>query len=556
MSEVCEENRIDPTVEQFLRICSQHYESLIERTNQLRRHGSPEAVLTWIEMVAGFAAMHHPGRFADGGIENAALELGCDIPRTLARGCQPISSTDAVPQKMSRRRVLHVATTILAIGGHTRTILNWIRKDFDSQHSLVLTHQAEAPIPSALPEAVAASGGQFVSVPDSAALIERARWLRRFAEEKADFVILHLNPNDIVPVVAFAHGTRLPVALVNVADQCFWVGSSVSDMIINLREISITTNRELRYTRNDRLLPIPLFEARRALERCSARKELGIPASHKMLLTVGRSIKYAPSRRQNFLQTTQKILDRNPEAHLYLVGVKEEDHVGAAGYVRHGRMHFVGPINDATVYQRASDVYLEGFPFGSQTALLESVLPGVPCVRVFAPPTPLLAAHDIALTGIADNPTDEEDYIRRAGEFIMNADQRQRIGEVLRERVLYYHVCESWNQYLEEIYRTLEQLSHTPFEIPCTGSSCRLVDLAISEYHGSKFVGGNLPVILDGVIRSGIMYAAYSLRQRGFHADSFRFVRMANYRRWWDLNSVRFAAKLLPHRVVYTMSSQ
>ena len=487
----------DPTVVSFLQLCNHHYESLFDKLLLLRAHASREAVLSWIEVMANFAAMTHSGRFADGAIENIALEIGCDLQSYRGRECKATSLIDAGSLKMTRRRILHVVTVATIIGGHTRTIVNWIRKDRDSQHSIVLTSQGSVQIPSSLYEAVSFSKGRFVSLPFSAPVVERARWLRRFALDTADFVILHLVPSDIVPIVAFADPGKVPVAMVNLADQCFWVGSSIADMVINLREISVTTNRDVRFTRNDKLLPIPICETGAGLGRLDARRELGIPESEVMLLSIGRSLKYSPSPRQNFFLTSSRILERHAEAHLYLVGVREEDHVRSPGYVYHSRMHFVGPVPDATVYQRASDVYLEGFPFGSQTALLESVLPGVPCVRVFAPATPLLATDDIALTGIVDNPRDEDEYVERASDFIRSRDNRCQTGEILRERILYYHVNEYWNQNLELIYQALEKLTHIPSPIARVTACVRPLDLAISEYHRTRFIGTNLAELVE-----------------------------------------------------------
>jgi hypothetical protein len=270
-----------------------------------------------------------------------------------------------------------------------------------------------------------------------------------------------------------------------------------------------------------------------------------------MLLSVGRPVKYHPSHRQNFFRTAKEILDRNSEAHLYLVGVKKEDHAGSPLFVHHNRMHLVGLVEDATLWQKASDVYLEGFPFGSQTALLESILRGIPCVRVFAPLTPLLAADDVALTGLVAPPVDEEEYIENVVDLICNRNKRIRIGEMLRERVLTNHVDRTWNKYLENIYQTLQDIRHKPSEIPKTNSSSRQIDLAISEYHGSRFIGNDLETVFRHVHKDYILGSAYPLRQSGFHSDAFRFVRLANVKQKWDWKSVLFTLKILPHRFIH-----
>jgi hypothetical protein len=300
------------------------------------------------------------------------------------------------------------------------------------------------------------------------------------------------------------------------------------------------------------MLPIPLFESRTELTKSSARRELQIPESQLVLLTVGRRVKFAPSARHNFFRTAREILLRNPEAHIYLVGVAAGDYASHPQFVAHERMHFVGPVDDATAYQRSADVYLEGFPFGSQTALLEAAMPGTACVPAFAPATALLATQDFALDGIADNPADEAGYVARASQFAADRDARTHVGSALREKVLHYHVAESWNGMLENIYSALEKLAHSPVSIPSTEGYRRPVDLAISEYHGTRFPQANKEEAVAEEVRGRITNSAYYLRVRGYHADAFRLLRIAHRKRSWNREALIYAAKILPHWLLFT----
>jgi len=73
----------------------------------------------------------------------------------------------------------------------------------------------------------------------------------------------------------------------------------------------------------------------------------------------------------------------------------------------------VGSIEDPSVYRAAADIYLEGFPFGSQTALLEAALVALPVVSSYAPLFPLLAANDDAIQDLITNPKEEQEYMER-----------------------------------------------------------------------------------------------------------------------------------------------
>ena len=539
----------DPEVYAFLTACSTYYEQLLQQLNELNTLGRPEATLTWIEMLAGFAAQNHAGRFADGAVENIALTLGRELSPSKQKPPSPLS-TCPPGETHKGRRVLHVATIGIGISGYMRMIINWVRKDRENRHSLILTRQDSTPIPPDLLEVIEESGGAIITFPATAPLLDRASWLRQLAPCYGDLAVLHLIPNDVVPIVAFAAETRIPIAQVNLADQCYWLGSTVADSTINLREVSRSINAPFRFTRNELMLPIPLRSPAR-LSRREARARLGISESECMLLTIGRAIKYTPSRRQSFFQTAIKILEANPQVHIYAIGVNANDHGRSRSFVNHDRMHFVGSLSDPGDYQRAADVYLEGFPFGSQTALLESVLPSVPCVRAVAPLSPVLAASDIAIEGIAPIPDNEAAYVDLANTYVSRPTERVELGRSLRERVLQFHVDGEWDATLADIYDRIDALRHVPEEISSTRPSMQTADLAISEYHGTRFVDVDSHRALESLVRRSIQGCAYSLRQHGAYADALRLVAMSNYKRWWwDRQSIAFAAKLVPHKLL------
>ena len=351
------------------------YYSILEFKNTV---GMQALELICIRQAALFAARCHTGRFADGGIENIALGLGVDLD------AQWPAAGDGPPYRPSRaepasgRRILHVATMVDGVGGLTRTIKNWIRHDPVSCHSLLIVRQGGAKVPSWLLETVQRSGGNLVVLPMGVPLSAKARWLQEIARSSADLVVLHHYSHDVVPILAFAVGGGPPVAVLNHADHLFWLGSTVADSVINQREIGRDLSEQRRFTRRNVVLPIPLEEPPGRLPRTEAKRLLGIPDDQVVLLSVGRSPKYIPSNGRNFFETASKILDRNTTAHIYLLGVARGD---VARYLRaepHERLHFLGRIEDPSVYQMAADVYMEGFPTGSQTALLEACLAGVP----------------------------------------------------------------------------------------------------------------------------------------------------------------------------------
>src|SRR5262249_27513816 len=156
----------------------------------------------YIQMAARFAWLMPTGRYADGQIENAAFKVGLALTGTGGEGLSGLSLNPA--RKEARRKVLHVATSVHNVGGHTKLIANWISNDPGTCHSLVITggssSQREDRIPRWLRGAVSDNGGRLIVLPPGG-LSSKALSLRAVAQQDVDVVILHHHPDDVVPVV-------------------------------------------------------------------------------------------------------------------------------------------------------------------------------------------------------------------------------------------------------------------------------------------------------------------------------------------------------------------
>lgn len=483
----------------------------------------PEAVLRAIGSTAQFAATFHAGRFADGAIENLALEIGSGLTGPLSSSVQQKSLARSRP---GRRRVLHVTSHVRGIGGHTRLIHHWVRRDTDSCHSLVVTDQSGAAVPDWLSESVEASGGELTVLPASAPIRWRANVLRQAAQQNADLVILHADPSDVIPTVAFATEDSPPVALVNHVDHLFWLGPSICDLAINLRTVGASLAAARRFVSANTVMPIPLADPQRALSRDESRRKLGIPQNQIVLLSVGRGEKYRPCGGFDFIATASKILASDSRLHLYVVG---ESLAGIRPHLRqavHGRMHFVGAIQDPSPYLAAADIYLESFPFGSSTALLEAALRGLPVVPGYAPLCPLLVTNDDALQELIFNPKDESEYIGRVAAFAASAQAREELGQGLRARLLVDHVGAGWLGRLSAMYATLERTVHRPALIPAAVPRITQDDIALSLWHVASD-GRTYNTAFDGSGLSSHRHRAFVAKDVGDYATARRSARMA-----------------------------
>jgi glycosyltransferase involved in cell wall biosynthesis len=525
----------------FLQANSDAYEWLISKIDSLGAMNDREAVLRQVVSTAHFAGVCHPGRFADGSIENIGLQIGSSL--TSGRSGAPHLPQSSVREN-SRRRILHVAGFVVGVGGHSRMLYHWLRNDRSSCHSVVLSDQIE-PIPHWFSEAVQAGGGDLLQLPPSLPLCERSSQLIALARQNVDLVVLHHGWCDVVPTVAFSSDDCPPVAVLNHADHVFWLGSSVADMVINLRSAGADHTAKRRFVSCNTVLPIPLLDQPRKVSRRDARSALGIPENQIVLLSVGRPEKYRPCGSFDFVATAGKILDRERNAHLYVVG---ESAAGIAPFLRsevHERLHFVGSLDDPSPYRDAADVYLESFPFGSTTALLEAALNGLPVVPAYAPLFPLLVASADSIGDLLPNPGSEQEYIERVMFLIAQPDQRAELGQTLRNRMLVDHVGEGWLTRLDSLYNETDHLTHAPRPIP---ESCCLFtaeDIGLSMWNVFSDGKTNYRRGLEDQRSTAFLHSSFVARQVGNFAKARGFAWRAVRENPFRIDSWRLLGKAM-----------
>jgi glycosyltransferase involved in cell wall biosynthesis len=420
-----------------------------------------------------------------------------------------------------------------------------VRNDHTSCHSLMVLNQKDRAVPQWLFEAVTSNGGELVVGTSELPLVKKAKWLRELARLSADLVVLHNGSFDVIPTVAFAVHDCPPVVKINNEDHSFWLGSSVSDMVINLRTAGAEHTVNRRFVSSNMVVPVPLHYPLTQVPQRDARRLLGITQAQIVLLSIGRPEKYRPSGPYDFVRTAGKILDRHPEAHLYVVG---ESLSGIAPYLRsplHKRLHFVGSIEDPSLYRAAADVYLESFPFGSQTALLEAALVALPVVSAYAPLFPLLVANDDAIQDLIDNPKNEQEYIERVDLLIQQPQRRMELGNILQKRLLIDHVGEGWLKRLFAVYQETDHLTHSPRIIPTSSCSTSEQDIGLSLWHIYTNGKDHSGSIYGDDTLAALSHTAFLAKYVGHYAKARRFAWRALCHDPYRLASWRLLAVML-----------
>jgi hypothetical protein len=423
------------------------------------RDGDPERAALWAYVAAGTGIFYGHSRLCSPALEALAGRLGRSI-------------ADAHPAVAdgSRRRWLHVFSETLAIGGHTALARRWIAAD-DSRdlHSVVATMQPRDAIEARIAATAAATGGEVLSVAHERRLVDRAARLRALAREHADVVVVHAHQWDVVPSLAFATPAAPPVLLMNHADHAFWIGTRIADVVVDIRDSGRALSQRFRGARRSTLLPIPLDDRGAAPpDRTLAARRLGdrtLSEAESVLLTIGSGYKYRSVEDLDFPQALERIVDELPRAIAIAVGPEPSDPVWQRMHSRSGgRIRAIGPDPDLAPWHAAADLYLEGFPIGSYTAMLEAALAQRPIVRkpLLAPPSELPV--DRGALARFEPPATPAAYVEQALSLARDPGQRSQLAKQARDDVLAVHCGDAWRASLAALRDTVPP-THEPVDV-------------------------------------------------------------------------------------------
>jgi hypothetical protein len=429
----------------------------LRNAQRMERAGDAERAALWAYIAAGTGIYYGHSRLCSPPLEALVARLGNAF-------AGPAMTTRA---ESSRRRWLHVLSESATIGGHTALVRRWIALDRSNDaHDVALTMQPTESADPALVRATNTRGGNVASLAGEPALLARALRLRQLANESADVVVLHAHQWDVVPSLAFAAAGGPPVLLLNHADHAFWIGAGVADTVIDIRDSGLALSKRFRGIQRSALLPVPLEDNGAAPgDRSSAARRLGDASlldAGLVLLSIGSGYKYREVPGLDFPQTLARIVEALPEARVVAVGPEPGDALWQSLASRtSGRVRAVGPDAELRPWHEAADLYLEGFPVGSYTAMLEVGLAGRAIVR-----KPLLAPVDElpvdrgALAAV-EPPVSPDAYVDRALAYARNPGTRSRDAEATRSAIVTMHTGPGWNQHLERLRASLPS-THAP----------------------------------------------------------------------------------------------
>jgi hypothetical protein len=257
---------------------------------------------------------------------------------------------------------------------------------------------------------------------------------------------------------------------VNHTAHLYWVGVAVADVVLNCRGSVLEAQwaEVFRGARQAAALPIPVDEARadasgRDERRERARAAAGLDVDAIVLLTVGSAFKYLATSQVDFVASVERVLRDLPHGVLLVVGFEGDERWHRASDRMGGRIRTLGRLSQEELanLHDACDIYVEGFPFGTTTSLLEAALRGMPVVLAPAVCPPPFGTDGVAVDGIVARPASvaafEREIVRLAGD----SSERQALGATLRRSVASHHAGAGWRAHVARALGALP-VHHTP----------------------------------------------------------------------------------------------
>ncbi|UZT96669.1 hypothetical protein ODZ84_15745 [Chryseobacterium fluminis] len=437
--------KLHTDIEKILFSNKKYFESCVKTAEKLFEEGLYEDCINYIEKTASF------------GWFNFSCYYKCEKLEILLAKIQQKILPDFFQQKKHGKtnKILHICSVVYTSGGHSKLLYNWIKNDTSKKHTVLSTRLSL----EELQEVSHFHLGDFegleqISV-QASSKIESVNLLNQLPLNDYEAIILHIHPDETITNIVLSQKDIItPVCLVNHADHVFWLGTSIVDILLQIREsnISIDTDRRGIAPERQFFLPIPVEN--------SSNINDGNTSSTLQILSTGTAYKYKPTENYNFLQEAHKIVEKHPNVIFNIVGISPD-----TWYIKdfhHERIVLHGIISSTELasLEEKTHIYVEGFPMASFTALLQAALRKIPFVLHYRPLLLFKLFSENKENAII-YPNNLEQWHDMMDRLILDKKYRAETLENQYQYILNNFSIDVWKSRINNLYEIISRQSHS-----------------------------------------------------------------------------------------------
>jgi glycosyltransferase involved in cell wall biosynthesis len=427
---------------------------------------SEDEVVKRIMFLAEFSWRNHSGYFYDGRLENVLFDHGTNLHRYIDEKRVEDHIKRIVPKK-NDYSILHVATELGEVGGHTRVLYQFLKRHDDGNQIVILTNQSINKVPQWFIDDI--GNIPVVTLESISSLFERA-FILRYISNLSKRIILYHHPYDAVPIMAFSHDKCPPVLLENHAHSWFWLGPSIADMVFAHTNFHTNFTRKTRPVDNVYYLPATqlndidvTFDQK---DKAKAKEKLNISPNALCIITIGTAEKFIPNSQYNFYKTAKKIVERFENAELFVIGTTYDKKYN----LNTQKIHFLGPVSDPSDYYKAADICLDALPQPSLGGTYFSTLIGMTCPLLKYGAFNVFNSRNFGKVksyeqyiGTVRN---EKEYLNKLAFLINNPDIRFQIAKEIRDDYIKMFSKDAFAEKINEMLQYTNNITHLPGKIP------------------------------------------------------------------------------------------
>ncbi|MBK8814685.1 MAG: hypothetical protein IPN42_03890 [Methylococcaceae bacterium] len=449
------------------------FKSLLELAQHCLDQGQLESAAVYTQVAGSYAWFNHTGLFACPELENILGKLATHLTAT----------DNSSKRTHQTHEVLHVATEVYQTGGPTQAIACWIAQDSSRHHRVCLTRQGYSSIPEKITTRLTAQSDLLLLDNKSGGLLRRAATLREIAQG-VDVILLHSHPYDVVPILAFSGVSNYPpVIYVNHADHVFWLGTSVANVVLNMRDSgqALAVDRRGVDPTRSIVMERPLCSIGRSLSREEAKRQLNIRPEQVLVVTTADAPKYRAVTGPSLLDIIVPVFERHDNALLLAAGPAPEDEWAVAEKRTQGRVKALGRLPNVTLLHQAADIYIDSFPFSSLTSLIEAGSNGTPVITYRGHPEEcaVLGADTHGVDEYMCRPTSVKELQSELSCMITDTEWRDDLGKKIQQAILKNHQGEVWRTSVSKAY-DIAARSDLPITVSVPARKCGPLDVLVN----------------------------------------------------------------------------